>query len=234
MSYKFSAMILAAGFGKRMLPLTENLPKPLIDIKGITLLDNSINFLKKLGCNQIIINTHYKHEQIQQSLNKRIHKDDITLVYENKILDTGGGLKNATPFFNNNNILILNSDIFLIEENLLDIQSLINNYYINNYQASLLLVDKKNAYGLIKKKGDFILKNNNIFRYTKGNKIIFYSGLQILNIKILKEFSLKKFSLNIVWDTLINQQKLFGQMMQTNLYHVGDIHGLNIVRELDS
>ena len=54
-------MILAAGFGKRMMPLTKELPKPLIKINGITLLDNSINFLKKLGCNEIIINTHYKY-----------------------------------------------------------------------------------------------------------------------------------------------------------------------------
>ena len=59
MNYNFSAMILAAGFGKRMLPLTKNLPKPLIKINQTTLLDHSINFLKKLGCNQIIINTHY-------------------------------------------------------------------------------------------------------------------------------------------------------------------------------
>ena len=58
----FSTMILAAGFGKRMLPLTSNLPKPLIKINGITLFDNTINFLQSLGCKQIVINTHYKHD----------------------------------------------------------------------------------------------------------------------------------------------------------------------------
>ena len=64
MTSNYSGMILAAGFGKRMMPLTKNLPKPLVDINGTTLLDNSINFLTKLGCTQIIINTHYQSHKI--------------------------------------------------------------------------------------------------------------------------------------------------------------------------
>ena len=68
MSFNFTAMILAAGFGKRMMPLTKSTPKPLIDINGITLLDNSINFVKKLGCNQIVVNSHFHHEKIIHQL----------------------------------------------------------------------------------------------------------------------------------------------------------------------
>ena len=65
MNLNYSGMILAAGFGKRMMPLTKYKPKPLIEINGMTLLDNSISFLRKLGCKEIIINTHYKHLQIK-------------------------------------------------------------------------------------------------------------------------------------------------------------------------
>ena len=72
MNLNYSGMILAAGFGKRMLQLTKDKPKPLIDINGITLLDNSINFLKKLGCSEIIINTHYKHNLIKNLIKNRI------------------------------------------------------------------------------------------------------------------------------------------------------------------
>jgi len=101
MSIRFSGMILAAGFGKRMLPLTKNLPKPLIEVNGITLLDNAINFLKKLGCNQIIINTHFKNLQIQKKINQRKDKNIITLIHEEELLDTGGAVKNAIPYFDN-------------------------------------------------------------------------------------------------------------------------------------
>ena len=99
MNFNFSGMILAAGFGRRMLPLTKNKPKPLIKIRGITLLDNSINFLQKLGCTEIIINTHYCHSQIENLISKRHDNKIIKLVHEDKILDTGGGVKNAASCF---------------------------------------------------------------------------------------------------------------------------------------
>ena len=99
MILNYSAMILAAGFGKRMMPLTRDIPKPLIKINGVSLLDNSINFLTKLGCKEIIINTHYQHSQIQNLINYSYNNKNIKLVYEEEILDTGGGVKNAISFF---------------------------------------------------------------------------------------------------------------------------------------
>lgn len=231
MSLNFSAMILAAGFGKRMLPLTKDVPKPLIDINGITLLDNSINFLKKLGCTQIIINTHYQHTKIQKSINLRKSQNNIKLIYEKEILDTGGGVKNAIPHFNNNNILIINSDIFWREENLKDARLLITNY---NQLPRLLLVSKKNAFGLSKSNGDFVLNKSKVSRFKEGDEIIFFSGLQILNLDIFKNFSNGKFSFNVVWNYLIDKERLCGQIMQSNWYHVGDIQGLTIARKLES
>ena len=233
MSFNFSTMILAAGFGKRMMPLTKDIPKPLIDINGITLLDNSINFLKKLGCDQIIINTHYQHLKIKTLIDKRKCFENITLINEKEILDTGGGVKNAIPFFKNNNILIINSDIYWRDENLKDAQSLIDSYG-NNSIPHILLVNKKNAFGLSKKNGDFVLRKNKVLRFREGDEIIYYSGLQILNLDIFNSFSKHKFSFNIVWNSLISQKKLCGQIMQSNCYHVGDIQGLNLVKELDS
>jgi len=235
MSFNFTAMILAAGFGKRMMPLTKSTPKPLIDINGITLLDNSINFVKKLGCNQIVVNSHFHHEKIQTSIYKRklIEKDNIILIYEKDILDTGGGVKNAIPIFANNNLIVINSDIFWRVENLIDAESLINSYKIN-LLPNLLLVNKKNAFGLKKDSGDFVLDENKISRFKKGDEIIFYAGLQILNKDIFKQFSEDKFSFNIIWDFFIHQKKLCGHIMQSNLYHVGDIQGLTIAKRLVS
>ena len=231
MNFEFSGMILAAGFGKRMMPLTKNLPKPLININGVTLLDNSINFLKRLGCKQIIINTHYKHSLINESIKKREDNKMIKLVYEQEILDTGGGVKNIIPYVNNENLIIINSDVFWQKENDYDAQLLIKNF-LQKKLLSLLLVNKKKTFGLNRNTGDFYLKNNKIFRYKKGNPVYFYSGFQILPISIFDFFPNKIFSFNDIWNYLIDEKKICGAMMNYCWYHVGDIQGLTIAKKL--
>ena len=231
MKNKFSGMILTAGFGLRMLPLTKDLPKALIEVNGITLLENSINFLKKIGCTQIIINTHYKYLKINSFIRKRKDKNNIILIHENKILDTGGGVKNAIPYFNNENIIVINSDIYWIKKNIKDFKVL-KKKFLKNQDPHLLLAKKNNVYGLKNKKGDFILKNKKIKRFQNGSEILFYSGLQILKINIFDNFAMRKFSFNSIWDDLILKKQLNGDIMQSKLYHVGDLQGLNIARNL--
>ena len=160
MIFNYSGMILAAGFGKRMLPLTRDKPKPLIEINGLTLLGNSINFLTKLGCKEIIINTHYKYSQIQNLINTSYNNKNIKLVYEKEILDTGGGVKNAIPFFTNDNILVISSDIYWQKKNLIDAELVIKSYSKNN-NMHLLLSKKNKSYGLSKSTGDFIIYSIN-------------------------------------------------------------------------
>ena len=232
MALNYSGMILAAGFGKRMMPLTKNLPKPLIDINGITLLDNAINFLKKLGCRQIIINTHYHSLKIEKSVNRRKDIHDIKLIYEKEILDTGGAVKNAIPYCKNDNLLIINSDIFWQKENIKDAQLVINNC-LSKKLPYLLLAEKAKSFGMFKSEGDFILYKKKILRFKKGQDIFFYSGLQMITLDILNNFSKKRFSFNDVWDDLIIKEKLRGEIMKTNWYHVGDMKSLAIVKKLD-
>ena len=233
MKLNYSVIILSAGFGKRMMPLTKDLPKPLIKINGTSLLDNSINILKKIGFNKIIINMHYQHSKIKEVISSRKDIKDITLIYENEILDTGGGVKNAVRYSNSKNILVVNSDIFLRENNIKDIKKLIDKYEINK-KPHLLLVGKENAYGLDKKEGDFNLNKDKISRFKDGQKIFYYTGLQVFNSDILKNFSKKKFSFNVVWDYLINKEVLHGNIMHSNWYHVGNIQGLAIAKEENS
>ena len=104
----FSAMILAAGFGKRMLPLTKKIPKPLITINNISLLKNNIDFLFKIGCTNIVVNTHYRHELIINFVKQNYKSSNVTVSYENEILDTGGGVKNAISLFDEKKILVTN------------------------------------------------------------------------------------------------------------------------------
>ncbi len=233
MSFSNVGMILAAGYGKRMLPLTKLEPKPLLRVNGITLLENSINFLIKLGCKKVIINTHYLNHQIESFIAKSKERKKIIMIYEKEILDTGGGIKNIIPHINDNNLLVINSDVFWTENNLIDAKLLINNFDIHN-NSTLLLSNKENSYGLDKMNGDFILKDNKIIRYSKGEEVIFYSGLQILDVDSIKNFSEKKFSINLIWDILINNGELCGELMKSKWFHVGDPKGLSIVKKLFS
>ena len=105
------AMILAAGFGKRLHPLTLNCPKPLMRIGNETLLSNTFKFLEKYGIEHVVINVHYLAEQIVDYINKKKFNLTITTVKEeNKILDTGGGVLNVINNFSNDPFIIINPD----------------------------------------------------------------------------------------------------------------------------
>ena len=162
-------MILAAGFGKRMLPLTDKIPKPLLKVNNISLLKNVIDFLFKIGCIKIIINTHYKHHLISDFINEFYYSSNILISHEENILDTAGGVKNAISLFNDENVLVTNSDIFWKKENEEDVIGLINDFN-SKEECRLLLVEKEKAHGLINNVGDFSLKNNEVRRWKIGDK----------------------------------------------------------------
>jgi hypothetical protein len=123
--------------------------------------------------------------------------------------------------------------VFWRDENINSVNLLIDQYK-KNFDTSLLLVSEKNAYGIKKQFGDFSLRENLILRFKKGDMNYFYSGLQILNTDIFKNFNQKIFSFNLVWDYLIDKKILRGKIMHSNWYHVGDIQGLNIAKKLQS
>jgi|TARA_B100001964_G_scaffold149657_1_gene164841 MurNAc alpha-1-phosphate uridylyltransferase len=221
----FSAMILAAGYGKRMLPLTNKIPKPLIKVNNISLLKNNIDFLYKIGCKKIVINTHYKHNLISDFIQKNYTNHNVKISHEKNILDTAGGVKKAMKLFDDDSIVVTNCDIFWKRENEIDVTSLINNFD-SKEECRLLLVEKEKAHGLINKVGDFSLNNNHVKRWELRDQILYYSGFQMISLNILNNFTMRKFSFNDVWDLQIKKNSLYGNLMFSNLYHIGDKSGL--------
>ena len=221
----FSAMILAAGYGKRMLSLTKEIPKPLIKINSVSLLKNSIDFLYKIGCKKIVINTHYKHNLISEFIQETSNNHNIKISHEKNILDTAGGVKNAMKLFDDESIVVTNCDIFWKKENEIDVTSLINNFD-SKEECRLLLVEKEKAHGLINNVGDFSLNNNYVKRWKLSDRILYYSGLQMISLNILNNFTIRKFSFNDVWDFQIKKNSLYGNLMLSNLYHIGDESGV--------
>ena len=217
----FTLMILAAGFGTRMGSLTKNIPKPLLKINNSTLLNNTIIFFEKLGCNKFIINTHYLHENLKDYINLKYSKKNIYLIYEPKILDTGGGVKNSIKYFDSKNFLVTNADIYWNETNINDVNNFIN--IIDQFESYfLLLSNQKNTIGIERSYGDFVIHSYYVRRWMECDPVIFFSGLQILNPKIFEHFESNKFSMNKIWDKLILEKKLKAKIMQSKLFHIGD------------
>ena len=217
---KFPLLILCAGFGKRMLDLTYDKPKPLLKVKNTPILENTINFFQNIGCNEIFINTHYLHKNIETYVLKKYKNYPINLVYEPSILGTGGAIKNIFNYTNNQNICVVNSDILWKPNNRIDILSFIKDF--NNVNHCKILLAKENKFfGLKNIKGDFNIKNNIVSNWTSGNDIIFYSGLQIVSKKIFNNMPLN-FSINEVWQKLILKKNLKGELIGTNILHIGD------------
>ena len=212
-------LILCAGFGKRMLDLTTNIPKPLLKIRNRILLGNTINFFNDIGFSNIFINAHYLHSKIEKYIINNFN-NSVNLIYEPSILGTGGGIKNVFNYTKNNKICVVNSDIFFLKDNKKDLIKFLKDTDSITH-GKILLSEDKNFYGLKKMNGDFNISNGIVSKWAKGNDIIFYTGIQILSKNIFQNTS-NIFSINDIWDKLIINKKLKGSFIQSKILHVGD------------
>ena len=146
---KFNLMILAAGYGRRMNTLTNTTPKPLLKINDKELLRHNIDFFINLGCENIVINTHYLHDQIKNFIQKYYVNKNIKLIYESILLDTGGGIKNALNILGDKNFLVTNADILWKENNIKDVLNFIENY--QDIQTCKLFLSNANNFNGLKK-----------------------------------------------------------------------------------
>ena len=224
------AMILAAGFGKRLHPLTLDCPKPLLKLGNETLLSNTINFLEQLEISQIVINVHYLKNHIIKYLNKKKFRSKIIIIEEKgEILDTGGGVLNSIKYFFNEPFLIINPDTIWSLKYMDELKKM-KNFFLNNKEtkALLLIVNKDKSFDT-SFKGDFNLENNFVTRKNQNNLKYIYTGLQIIKPEVFSNFSGKIFSMNKIWDKLIINNQLLGMESNINFFHVST---LNVYKNL--
>ena len=215
------AMILAAGFGKRINPLTLKSPKPLLKIGNETLLSNTLKFLELFGIKQVVVNVHYLGEQIVDYVNKNKFKLDINIVKEkDKILSTGGGVLNAIQYFSNEPFLIINPDTIWNSYYLKELKLMEKSFFENKKsKCSLLVVNKKKSFDE-SFKGDFNLENYLISRKDKNKLNYIYTGMQIIKPEVFNGLNEEVFSLNRIWDKLIQSNELYGMESNINFLHV--------------
>ena len=211
------AMILAAGLGKRMKPITLEKPKPLIKVGSKNLLERSINLLESHGVEQIIINVHHLADQIEKFISNLKSKVKITISDERDLLlDTGGGVKKGTKIFKKKPFFVLNPDTLWLQNYLNEMKSL-EKIYFESKKPCLLLINKQLSLDT-SFKGDFNL-NNNVVTKDKKNNFIF-TGLQLIERDHLNLINKKVFSMNEIWNKLINEEKLLGLESKQMFYHL--------------
>ena len=215
-----TALILCAGLGKRLNPLTLENPKPLLKLKNITMLENCIKLIIKLGIDKIILNTFYLEEKIFEFISKKKFPIEIKIIKDgDKILNTGGGILNMINSSSENDHIIFNPDTVWDERYVDEILKMQNTYFSKNLNNILLLAKKDLSFdkSLI---GDFSLKNDLI---KKENKDFIFIGCQILNKSLFKNFIVQNFSIAEIWNELLKNDKLNGFESLNKFYHLTDL-----------
>ena len=217
-----TALIMCAGFGKRLNPLTLKIPKPILEINNLTLLENTIKLIKNLDIKKIKINTFYLKEKIKYFIENKNFDIEIEIVEDgDKILDTGGGIFNMIKSSKNleENFLVFNPDTVWNKTYLNEINQMIDIHLKKKTQNTLLLVKKYLSFDK-SLSGDFGLKDNLI---NKNDKNFIYTGCQILNKNVFIHTRKNNFSINKIWLDLIIKSELHGFESKNEFCHVTNL-----------
>ena len=216
-----TALILCAGFGQRLNPITLKTPKPLITINDTTLLQNTINLLEKLDIQNIKINTFYLQDQIVDFVLKNKMKSRIEIIKDgDKILDTGGGIFNLIKSSNEDDFIIFNPDTVWNSNYVEVIKNMIDFYYNKNLNNLLMVVNKNKSFDE-RFIGDFELKENKLLKQEQNNFI--YTGCQVINKNLFKNIKDTSFSILNIWNQQIKKEMLFGYESNENFVHITDL-----------
>ena len=225
-----TALILCAGLGRRLNPLTLKTPKPLLELDNVTILERCINIILKSGAKKIFLNTFHLENQIFEFIKNKNFPIDIQIIEDGKeILDTGGGILNMIENSDENDFIIFNPDTLWHKEYIEEINKMKNFYFFNKLDNILLSANKQLSFDK-NLKGDFNLENNLITKELDINYI--YIGCQIISKKLFKNETSEKFSISKIWDKLIDTKDLHGYESKQNFYHLTNLEIFKKLKDL--
>lgn len=220
------AMVLAAGLGLRMRPITDKTPKPMVKVAGRTLLDHALDRLKDAGVESVVVNTHHLAEQVSDHL--KFRRDlDITISYEPELLDTGGGVKKALPLLGSNPFYVVNSDVLWLNGPTDALRRLADRWS-DNMDALLLLHSTVEAYGY-SGLGDFMVDPMGRLTRRPEREVAPYvfTGVEILHPRAMAGTPDGPFSLNMVFDRALQAKRLYGIVHDGEWFDIGTPNGLD-------
>jgi MurNAc alpha-1-phosphate uridylyltransferase len=222
-----SAMVLAAGLGMRMRPLTDETPKPLIEVAGKALMDYALDRFAKAGVQRAIVNVHYLADQVEEHLAQRTVPEVFVSDERGLLLETGGGLKKARALLGDAPVFCTNTDAIMIDDGATEAcAALAEQWDASRMDALLLLVPVARASGY-DGRGDFDWSEDGQIALRSGDAAPFvFTGLQILNPALIDEGPDGPFSTRLLWDKAAARDRLHGVIYGGDWLHVGDAAGL--------
>ena len=216
-----TALILCAGYGKRVKPLTDVTPKPLLKINDLTLLQRCINLIESLDINHILLNTFYLQDEIKNYIKNNNFKAKISIIEDgDKILDTGGGVLNLMNASSSEDFFIFNPDTLWNKDYIIELKEMESFYFKKKLNNILMLVNQSLSFDE-NLKGDFSLNENLIAKNNVNNFI--YTGCQILNKNSFKNLNVETFSIRNIWNDFIKKNQLYGYESKKKFLHVTNL-----------
>lgn len=212
-----TAMILAAGLGLRMRPLTNTLPKPLISVAGKTMLERTFEHLKQVGMTRIVVNTHYLAPLLEERA--KVLWPGVFISHEKDLLETGGGIQKALPLLGKEPFFTLNGDsIWTYPESLKEMEKVWDD---TKMDALLLVIPKEKAHGY-EGHGDFFLSSERrLSRPDPGSLSPFvYIGVQCVHPRLFQKTPMGSFSMNLLWNQALERGRLYGHLHQGEWFHI--------------
>lgn len=230
-----TAMVMAAGLGKRMRPLTATRPKPLIDIAGKPLIDHVLDHLKAAGVKKAVVNVHYLADAIEGHLQNRVKGIDFLISDERtQLLETGGGLVKALPLIDADPFIAVNADNFWVDGPVDALKLLASGWDEARMDGLLLLVPLAQA-NCHQGRGDFHMSATGALsrRRPRGVAPFVYTGIQMLSRRFFADdVPDGPFSTNLLWDRAIAKGRLFGAVHQGLWFDIGRPENIKIAEEM--
>ncbi len=216
------AMVLAAGLGKRLRPLTDTTPKPLVKVAGRSLIDYTFDLVRGAGIKNVVVNCHYLADQIEDHVQ---HITDLAITLSDErgeLLETGGGVLKALSFFEDKPFVVLNSDVIIRDGFNQSLQKLIEQWDPDSMDAYLLMQPTTSTVGY-SGKGDYSMDDVGrlVRRVERTVTPFLFAGIQILKPSLFEGISSGAFSLNKIYDRAEQEGRLFGLPHEGQWLHVG-------------
>ncbi|HEX9048663.1 MAG TPA: nucleotidyltransferase family protein [Verrucomicrobiae bacterium] len=221
-----TAMLLAAGYGTRLKPLTDHTPKPLVPVAGRPMIEYALDKLRDYGVEEIVINVSYLREQLQTYLGQFKHLR-VTISEEAEPLETGGGLKQAEPYLGNEPVFAINSDILWSDGAETALSRLTETWDDAKMDFLLLAQSKARAVGHDKGEDHLFIKPENTLGWNGAEAPYIISGIGIFHPRVLRHAPAGKFSVKVLWLQALAQNRLFCLPHQGRWFQTGtlaDIH----------
>ena len=219
-----TAMVMAAGLGKRMRPLTATRPKPLISVGGTTLIDHCLDHLKAAGVEKAVVNVHYLAAQLEAHLKNRAQGIEIVISDERQqLLETGGGVVKALPLIDADPFLVINADNVWVDGPVDTLRLLASHWNEAKMDALLLVVPHARA-NCHSGRGDFHMNAAGALKRRKPNGVapFVYTGIQMVSKRLFEgEVPEGPFSTNILWDRAIEAGRCYGAVHQGLWFDIG-------------